>query len=89
MSALSVSGLATDRFTFEGFLPSKSAARQKRLLGLADEQRTMVFYESTHRIMESLMDMRAAFEEQRLIFIGQRTDKTVRVAFSWHGGCLR
>ena len=71
VSALSVSGLATDRFTFEGFLPSKSAARQKRLLGLADEQRTMVFYESTHRIMESLMDMRAAFEEQRLIFIGR------------------
>jgi len=75
VSALSVSGLATDRFTFEGFLPSKAAARQKRLLGLADEQRTMVFYESTHRIMESLSDMSLAFEEQRLIFIGRELTK--------------
>jgi 16S rRNA (cytidine1402-2'-O)-methyltransferase len=75
VSALSVSGLATDRFTFEGFLPSKVAARQKRLSGLADERRTMVFYESTHRIMESLMDMGAAFEEQRLIFIGRELTK--------------
>jgi|TARA_B110000967_G_C18767172_1_gene501039 16S rRNA (cytidine1402-2'-O)-methyltransferase len=75
VSALSVSGLATDRFTFEGFLPSKAAARQKRLLSLADEQRTMVFYESTHRIMESLSDMSLAFEEQRLIFIGRELTK--------------
>jgi 16S rRNA (cytidine1402-2'-O)-methyltransferase len=72
VSALSVSGLATDRFTFEGFLPSKAAARQKRLSGLADEQRTMVFYD---RIMESLMDMGATFEEQRLIFIGRELTK--------------
>jgi len=94
VSALSVSGLATDRFTFEGFLPSKSAARQKRLLGLADEQRTMVFYESTHRIMESLMDMRAAFEEQRLIFIGRELTKrfeshflgTAAACVEWLGG---
>jgi len=75
VSALSVSGLATDRFTFEGFLPSKAAARQKRLSALADEQRTMVFYESVHRIMESLKDMSAAFEEQRLIFIGRELTK--------------
>jgi len=75
VSALSVSGLATDRFTFEGFLPSKAQARQKRLSSLADEQRTMVFYESTHRIMESLRDMSAAFEEQRLIFIGRELTK--------------
>lgn len=94
VSALSVSGLATDRFTFEGFLPSKAAARQKRLSGLADEQRTMVFYESTHRIMESLMDMGAAFEEQRLIFIGRELTKrfeshflgTATACIEWLGG---
>ena len=84
----------TDRFTFEGFLPSKAAARQKRLSGLADEQRTMVFYESTHRIMESLMDMGAAFEEQRLIFIGRELTKrfeshflgTAAACVEWLGG---
>ena len=94
VSALSVSGLATDRFTFEGFLPSKAAARQKRLLGLVEEQRTMVFYESTHRIMESLMDMSAAFEEQRLIFIGRELTKrfeshflgTASACVEWLGG---
>ena len=94
VSALSVSGLATDRFTFEGFLPSKLAARQKKLSGLAGEQRTMVFYESTHRIMESLMDMRAAFEEQRLIFIGRELTKrfeshflgTAAACLEWLGG---
>lgn len=75
VSALSVSGLATDRFTFEGFLPSKTQARQKRLSSLADERRTMVFYESTHRILESLVDIGAAFEEQRLIFIGRELTK--------------
>ena len=94
VSALSVSGLATDRFTFEGFLPSKAQARQKRLSGLADEQRTMVFYESTHRIMESLMDMAVAFEEERLIFIGRELTKrfeshflgTAAACIEWLGG---
>lgn len=75
VSALSVSGLATDRFAFEGFLPSKKLARQKKLSALADEPRTMVFYESTHRILESVMDMRTAFEDERLIFIGRELTK--------------
>lgn len=75
VSALSVSGLATDRFTFEGFLPSKAQARQKRLSALADEQRTMVFYESTHRIIDCVTDMAAAFEEQRLVFVGRELTK--------------
>jgi 16S rRNA (cytidine1402-2'-O)-methyltransferase len=75
VTALSVSGLATDRFSFEGFLPSKAAARQKRLAALADEQRTMVFYESTHRIVDSLIDMTSAFSEQRLIFIARELTK--------------
>ncbi len=75
ITALSVSGLATDRFTFEGFLPSKATARQKKLSSLAEEERTMVFYESTHRIMESLLDMRDAFSDQRLIFVARELTK--------------
>lgn len=74
-SALSVSGLATDRFAFEGFLPSKSAARRKKLVTLASEQRTLVFYESTHRIADSLADMVLAFGAQRQIFVGRELTK--------------
>lgn len=89
VSALSVSGLATDRFTFEGFLPSKKLARQKRLSALADEPRTMVFYESTHRILESVMDMCAAFEDERLIFIGRELTKRFESHFlGTAAGCI-
>jgi len=64
-AALSISGLPTDRFTFEGFLPSKQAARQKRLSSLKSETRTMVFFESSHRIAESLSDLESAFGADR------------------------
>ncbi|MDE2346250.1 MAG: 16S rRNA (cytidine(1402)-2'-O)-methyltransferase, partial [Gammaproteobacteria bacterium] len=57
VTALSASGLPTDRFVFEGFLPAKSTARRKRLNDLATESRTLVFYESVHRLAESLADM--------------------------------
>lgn len=57
-AALSISGLPTDRFTFEGFLPAKATARQKRLAGLRGEPRTMVFFESSHRIEACLADLR-------------------------------
>lgn len=57
ISALSVAGIASDRFCFEGFLPAKSKARQDRLQELAKETRTLIFYESTHRILDSLQDM--------------------------------
>ena len=57
IAALSVSGLPTDRFVFEGFLPAKAAARQQRLEALRIESRTVVFFESGHRIVESLHDM--------------------------------
>ena len=57
IAALSVSGLPTDRFVFEGFLPSKAVARRKRLAELATDTRTLVFYESIHRLKESLSDM--------------------------------
>jgi 16S rRNA (cytidine1402-2'-O)-methyltransferase len=56
LSALAVSGLPTDRFTFEGFLPRKQGERRKMLASLARESRTMIFFESPHRILESLED---------------------------------
>lgn len=55
-AALSVAGLPTDRFLFEGFLPFRREARKKQLARLADEQRTLLFYESTHRIVDMLGD---------------------------------
>ncbi len=56
IAALSVAGLASDRFCFEGFLPPKSAARRARIAELVNEQRTLVFYESSHRIEDALAD---------------------------------
>jgi 16S rRNA (cytidine1402-2'-O)-methyltransferase len=56
-AALSVCGLPTDRFVFEGFLPARRAARMKRLSGLRGEPRTMVFFESSHRIEDCLADL--------------------------------
>jgi len=54
---LSVSGLATDRFVFEGFLPARRGERRERLGALREEKRTMVFYEAPHRLKESLGDL--------------------------------
>ncbi|MBF0218364.1 MAG: 16S rRNA (cytidine(1402)-2'-O)-methyltransferase [Gammaproteobacteria bacterium] len=56
-AALSVAGQPTDRFLFEGFLPAKREARRKRLAAVVEESATLVFYESPHRILESLQDM--------------------------------
>ena len=64
-AALSVCGIAADRFCFEGFLPHKSEARQAHLQQLAREPRTLVFYESSHRLLPSLQDMLIAFGPQR------------------------
>ncbi|TNF06213.1 MAG: 16S rRNA (cytidine(1402)-2'-O)-methyltransferase [Gammaproteobacteria bacterium] len=57
ITALCASGLPSDRFSFEGFLPAKSGARQKKLSTLAEDPRTLVFYESPHRVLETLGDM--------------------------------
>jgi 16S rRNA (cytidine1402-2'-O)-methyltransferase len=65
IAALSVAGLPSDRFVFEGFLPSKSAARRSRLQELAGDARTLIFYESSHRVVESLTDMRDVFGSER------------------------
>jgi 16S rRNA (cytidine1402-2'-O)-methyltransferase len=65
IAALSIAGLPTDRFTFEGFLPAKASARRAQLEGLRSESRTMVFYEGPHRIKDVLTDMRDAFGGER------------------------
>lgn len=57
LAALSVAGLPTDRFVFEGFLPPKSSARRRRLDALRNETRTLVLYESPHRVEASLLDL--------------------------------
>ena len=63
--ALTASGLPTDRFFFEGFLPHKSAARKKRLERLKELEHTLVFYESPHRVQKSLGDMLEVFGDRR------------------------
>jgi 16S rRNA (cytidine1402-2'-O)-methyltransferase len=65
IAALCIGALPTDRFCFEGFLPARAAARRQRLRELAGEPRTLVFYESPHRIAESLEDCAAAFGPER------------------------
>ena len=64
-AALSVSGLPTDRFVFEGFLPARHGARVARLETVAHEMRTLVFYESSHRIADALDDMAKVFGPDR------------------------
>jgi 16S rRNA (cytidine1402-2'-O)-methyltransferase len=75
-AALSVAGLPTDRFSFEGFLPSRQAARRQRLLELQGTTATLVFYESSHRILESLGDMLAVFGADREATLARELTKT-------------
>ncbi|QIL21457.1 16S rRNA (cytidine(1402)-2'-O)-methyltransferase [Thermomonas sp. HDW16] len=75
IAALSVAGLPSDRFIFEGFLPAKSKARRERLVQLASEPRTLIFYESSHRIEEALDDAVAAFGAERRAVIARELTK--------------
>jgi len=65
IAALSIAGLPSDRFVFEGFLPPKSSARRSHLESLRGETRTLIFYESSHRILDTLRDAAAVFGERR------------------------
>lgn len=76
IAALSVSGLPTDRFCFEGFLPAKSGARQTRLEQLQRETRTLAFYEAPHRIEETLEDAVAVLGENREAVLARELTKT-------------
>lgn len=74
-AALSVAGLPTDRFCFEGFLPAKAKARETALRSLATESRTLVFFESVHRIGDTISAMSAVFGEDRRAFVGRELSK--------------
>lgn len=75
VAALSVAGLPSDRFVFEGFLPAKAGARCERLAALAAEPRTLIFYESAHRIEAALVDCMAAFGEDRQAVLARELTK--------------
>lgn len=75
-TALAVSALPCDRFCFEGFLPRKAGERRSRLVALADEQRTMVFFESPHRLADALADAAAAFGADRRAAVCRELTKT-------------
>ncbi|MDD5504741.1 MAG: 16S rRNA (cytidine(1402)-2'-O)-methyltransferase [Candidatus Omnitrophica bacterium] len=74
-AALSVSGLPTDRFVFEGFLPPKTAARTKRLAELTQETRTIILYESPHRLCRALRDIQAVFGDIFMVCARELTKK--------------
>lgn len=75
IAALSASGLPTDRFVFEGFLPARAGAREQRLRELAGEVRTLIFYESSHRIAESVTAMKAVFGAARRVCLARELTK--------------
>ena len=75
IAALSVAGLPSDRFVFEGFLPAKAAARRSRLQELAGDGRTVILYESSHRVAESLADMRDIFGGDREAVLARELTK--------------
>lgn len=76
LTALAVSGLPVDRFTFEGFLPRKSGEREKFLTQLVNEPRTMVFFEAPHRLVETLEDFSKVFGDDRQAVICRELTKT-------------
>lgn len=82
IAAISASGLPSDRFSFEGFPPAKSAARIKKFQNLVDEPRTLVFYESPHRIVETLADMVEVFGEERDVVMARELTKTYETFLS-------
>src|SRR5690554_5284985 len=75
LTALALSGLATDRFCFEGFLPRKSGDRRRALTELRSEKRTMVFFESPHRLAASLTDIADVFGAERRLAIARELTK--------------
>jgi len=84
-TALCASGLPSDRFMFEGFLPARHTARVKHLEALRDETHTVIFYESPHRIVDSVTDMLAVFGPQRQVVLCRELTKAFETI---HGDAL-
>jgi 16S rRNA (cytidine1402-2'-O)-methyltransferase len=80
-AALSIAGLPTERFSFEGFLPARLAERRARLAELAVETRTLVFFEAPHRIAECLEDMSAAFGAERRAAVARELTKVFETVY--------
>lgn len=83
ISALVVSGLATGRFVFEGFLPRRGSGRTERLAMLATEQRTTILYEAPHRVARTLIDLTAAFGDERRVAVCRELTKLYEE--TWRG----
>lgn len=82
VTALSAAGLPTDRFLFAGFLPSKRGARRSELEALATETATLVFYESPHRILETVAEIRDVMGSEREIVLGRELTKTFETFYA-------
>ncbi|MGL5048634.1 MAG: 16S rRNA (cytidine(1402)-2'-O)-methyltransferase [Shewanella sp.] len=82
ITALSASGLPSDRFSFEGFLPSKEKARADKLLALKEDPRTLIFYESPHRIEHSLTTMVEVLGGDRHVVMAREVTKTFETFLS-------
>ena len=80
-AALSVSGMATDRFAFEGFLPARAHPREERLRRLAQESRTLVFFEAPHRILDTLNAMIAVFGGARGAAVARELTKKFEAVY--------
>lgn len=76
IAALSAAGLPSDRFCYEGFLPAKTKSRKDTLLALIEEPRTLIFYESTHRLLDSLQDMVEVWGPHRYVVLAREITKT-------------
>jgi 16S rRNA (cytidine1402-2'-O)-methyltransferase len=82
IAALSIAGLPTDRFAFEGFLPAKSGPRRQRLESLARESRTLVFYEAPHRLRELLADLANSFGGERRAVVSRELTKRFETTYA-------
>ncbi len=75
LTALTASGMISDRFVFEGFLPTKQSLRQERLESLKHETRTIIFYEAPHRLLSTLQDLSVVMGQERGIVLGRELTK--------------
>ena len=87
-AALAVAGVAADRFCFEGFLPARASARRDRILMLAREPRSLVFFEAPHRIVEALEDLAAGFGQERNAAITRELTKIHETVYRGSLGAL-
>ncbi|MEZ5460763.1 16S rRNA (cytidine(1402)-2'-O)-methyltransferase [Dokdonella sp.] len=82
IAALSVAGLPSDRFVFEGFLVAKASARRERLQQLVAETRTLIFHESSHRIVEMLKDAQSILGDERQVVVARELTKVFETVLS-------